>query len=127
QAETFDTPFALGGVSFERVSDDEERAMNGEMFKDARLQERIMDAVHAVEFDLEDVPSAPVGYPTGALGTSSRSNSTACTASMILSCKRASLNISPFIARSSSSLTRSNETPPRANGVSKVSACIGTM
>ena len=35
--------------------------MNGEMFKDARLQERITDAVHAVEFDLEDVPSAPVG------------------------------------------------------------------
>jgi hypothetical protein len=35
--------------------------MNGEMFKDARLQERIMDAVHAVEFDLEDVPSAAVG------------------------------------------------------------------
>ena len=35
--------------------------MNGEMFKDARLQERITDAVHAVEFDLEDVPSLPVG------------------------------------------------------------------
>src|SRR5438874_6180941 len=61
EAESIDTPFAVGGVSFERVSDDEERAMNGEMFKDARLQERIMDAVHAVEFDLEDVPSAPVG------------------------------------------------------------------
>ncbi|MGZ8844259.1 MAG: Rne/Rng family ribonuclease [Pyrinomonadaceae bacterium] len=61
EAESFDTPFALGGSSFERISDDEERAMNGEMFKDARLQERIMDAVHAVEFDLEDVPSAPVG------------------------------------------------------------------
>jgi len=61
QAEPIDTPFATSGVSFERVSDDEERAMNGEMFKDARLQERIMDAVHAVEFDLEDVPSAPVG------------------------------------------------------------------
>lgn len=61
QAEPIDTPFALGGASFERVSDDEDRAMNGEMFKDARLQERIMDAVHAVEFDLEDVPSAPVG------------------------------------------------------------------
>ena len=61
EAESVDTPFAVGGVSFERVSDDEERAMNGEMFKDARLQERIMDAVHAVEFDLEDVPSAPVG------------------------------------------------------------------
>src|SRR5437588_9498483 len=61
EAESIDTPFAVGGVSFERVSDDEERAMNGEMFKDARLQERIMAAVHAVEFDLEDVPSAPVG------------------------------------------------------------------
>ncbi len=61
EAESIDTPFALSGASFERVSDDEERAMNGEMFKDARLQERIMDAVHAVEFDLEDVPSAPVG------------------------------------------------------------------
>ena len=61
QAEPIDTPFVVGGVSFERISDDEERAMNGEMFKDARLQERIMDAVHAVEFDLEDVPSAPVG------------------------------------------------------------------
>src|ERR1043166_72350 len=61
EAEPIDTPFATSGVSFERVSDDEERAMNGEMFKDARLQERIMDAVHAVEFDLEDVPSAPVG------------------------------------------------------------------
>jgi ribonuclease G len=60
QAEPIDTPFAAG-ASFERISDDEERAMNGEMFKDARLQERIMDAVHAVEFDLEDVPSASVG------------------------------------------------------------------
>jgi ribonuclease G len=60
QAEPIDTPFAAG-ASFERISDDEERALNGEMFKDARLQERIMDAVHAVEFDLEDVPSAPVG------------------------------------------------------------------
>ncbi|HYX29542.1 MAG TPA: hypothetical protein VE863_13330, partial [Pyrinomonadaceae bacterium] len=61
QAEPIDTPFVMGGASFERISDDEERAMNGEMFKDARLQERIMDAVHAVEFDLEDVPTAAVG------------------------------------------------------------------
>jgi ribonuclease G len=60
QAEPIETPFATG-ASFERISDDEERAMNGEMFKDARLQERIMDAVHAVEFDLEDVPAASVG------------------------------------------------------------------
>jgi len=65
EAERIDTPFATGGPSFERISDDEERAMNGEMFKDARVQERIMDAVHAVEFDLEDVPSAPVGSLLG--------------------------------------------------------------
>src|SRR5262249_45744429 len=61
EAEPVDTPFAVGGSSFERISDDEERAMNGEMFKDARLQERIMDAVHAVEFDLDDVAGASVG------------------------------------------------------------------
>ena len=59
EVEPFDTPF-VSGASFERVSDDES-VTNGEMFKDARLQERIMDEVHAVEFDLEDLPSAPVG------------------------------------------------------------------
>ncbi|HKO36026.1 MAG TPA: Rne/Rng family ribonuclease [Pyrinomonadaceae bacterium] len=57
--EPFDTPF-VSAASFERVSDDE-GVMNGEMLKDARLQERIMDEVHAAEFDLEDMPSAPVG------------------------------------------------------------------
>jgi len=68
--EAFDTPFA-SGVTFERVSDEEERFTNGEMLKDARLQERIMDEVHAVEFDLEDVPSAEVGsLISGGLGES---------------------------------------------------------
>ena len=57
--EPFDTPF-VSAASFERVSDDE-NVLNGETLKDARLQERIMDEVHAAEFDLEDVPSAPVG------------------------------------------------------------------
>jgi len=60
-AEPIDTPFVTSDSSFERVSDDEERALNGEMFKDARLQERLMDEVHAAEFDMEDLPSAPVG------------------------------------------------------------------
>ncbi|PYS45899.1 MAG: hypothetical protein DMF68_20865 [Acidobacteria bacterium] len=31
------------------------------MFKDARLQERIFDQIHAVEFDIEDVPTTEVG------------------------------------------------------------------
>src|SRR5687767_2636212 len=57
--EPFDTPF-VSPASFERVSDDE-GLLNGEMLKDARLQERIMDEVHAAEFDLEDLPRAPVG------------------------------------------------------------------
>jgi len=61
ETEPIDTPFVSAAASFERVSDEEERIMNGEMLKDARLQERIMDEVHAIEFDLEDVPSAPVG------------------------------------------------------------------
>jgi ribonuclease G len=60
EPDEIDTPFG-SAASFERVSDDEERVANGEMLKDARLQERIMDEVHAVEFDLEDLPSAPVG------------------------------------------------------------------
>jgi len=60
-AEPIDTPFVNTASSFQRISDDEERAINGEMFKDARLQERLLDEVHAAEFDMEDLPSAPVG------------------------------------------------------------------
>src|SRR5207248_237097 len=61
ESEGIETPFVIAAGSFERVSDDEERAINGEMLKDARLQERLMDEVHAAEFDMEDLPSAPVG------------------------------------------------------------------
>jgi Rne/Rng family ribonuclease len=43
---------------FERVIDDEE---TGEMFKDAFLQEAIVDKVRAVEFDMESTSSAEVG------------------------------------------------------------------
>ena len=49
-----DTPFVAGDPSIERIVDEEETAMNGEMFKDARLQERIFDQIHAVEFNMED-------------------------------------------------------------------------
>ncbi|HYE66419.1 MAG TPA: Rne/Rng family ribonuclease [Pyrinomonadaceae bacterium] len=57
-----ETPFVAGGASFERVIDEDEiAAENGEMFKDARLQERIFDQIHAVEFDMEDVPTVEVG------------------------------------------------------------------
>ncbi|HEY8227665.1 MAG TPA: Rne/Rng family ribonuclease [Pyrinomonadaceae bacterium] len=66
-----DTPFVSGHPSIERIVDEEETAANGEMFKDARLQERLLDQIHAVEFNLEDdFRSAEVGslLSSGALG-----------------------------------------------------------
>ncbi len=58
-----DTPFVAADPSIERIVDEEETAaVNGEMFKDARLQERIFDQIHAVEFNIEDdFSSAEVG------------------------------------------------------------------
>src|SRR5687767_4523054 len=43
---------------FERIIDDED---TGEMFKDAYMQEAIVDKVRAVEFDLEPTSTAEVG------------------------------------------------------------------
>ncbi|HEX8748141.1 MAG TPA: Rne/Rng family ribonuclease [Pyrinomonadaceae bacterium] len=63
-AEDVATPFVAADSSFERVVDeDESAAEEGEMFKDARLQERIFDQIHAVEFDMDDEEqsSAEVG------------------------------------------------------------------
>ena len=62
-----DTPFVAGDPSIERIVDDEEAtAANGEMFKDARLQERIFDQIHAVEFNIDDAfGTAEVGTVIG--------------------------------------------------------------
>jgi ribonuclease G len=72
ERETIDTPFVAGDPSIERVVDDYEAAVNGEMFKDARLQERIFDQIHAGEFNIgDDLRTAEVGsvmppaYPEG--------------------------------------------------------------
>lgn len=54
RAEDIDTPFVAADPSLLRVADEEETAANGEMFKDARLQERLLDQIHAGEFNLED-------------------------------------------------------------------------
>ena len=54
QFEVPNTPFVAGDPSIERIVDEEETAANGEMFKDARLQERLFDQIHAVEFNMED-------------------------------------------------------------------------
>ena len=50
--------FEFEDSGFERVIDDEE---TGEMFKDAFLQEAIVDKVRAVEFDMESTGVAEVG------------------------------------------------------------------
>ena len=54
EVEDFQTPFVATDPSITRIVDEEETAANGEMFKDARLQERIFDQIHAREFNLED-------------------------------------------------------------------------
>ncbi len=62
--EEIDTPFVAADPSIERIVDDEETAaVNGEMFKDARLQERLSDQIRAGEFNLEedDFRSTEVG------------------------------------------------------------------
>jgi ribonuclease G len=53
-AEEIATPFVATDPSILRIVDEEETAANGEMFKDARLQERLFDQIHAGEFNLED-------------------------------------------------------------------------
>jgi Rne/Rng family ribonuclease len=50
--------FEFEDSGFERVIDDED---TGEMFKDAYMQEAIVDKVRAVEFDIESVGVAEVG------------------------------------------------------------------
>ena len=50
--------FEFEDSGFERIIDDED---TGEMFKDAYMQERIVDQVRAVEFDMESTSEAPVG------------------------------------------------------------------
>jgi ribonuclease G len=52
--EDIDTPFVAADPSILRIIDEEETAATGEMFKDARLQERLFDQIHAGEFNLED-------------------------------------------------------------------------
>jgi ribonuclease G len=52
--EDIDTPFVAADPSILRIVDEEDSAATGEMFKDARLQERLFDQIHAGEFNLED-------------------------------------------------------------------------
>jgi ribonuclease G len=48
-------------TTFERVADDDYAADEGELLKDAIMQERLTDQVHAVEFGVEDKHPTQVG------------------------------------------------------------------
>ena len=65
------TPFVAGADSFERIVDEEESAAaeEGSAFKDARLQERMLDQIRAAEFDMDTTKSAEVGSLLGAGST----------------------------------------------------------
>jgi ribonuclease G len=56
--------FQLEDSGFERIVDDSE---TGEMFKDAYMQEAIVDQVRAVEFDMESTSAAEVGSLIGSV------------------------------------------------------------
>ncbi len=51
--------FEMDDSSFERIVDDEETT--GDMFKDAYMQEAIVDQVRAIEFNMESTATAEVG------------------------------------------------------------------
>ncbi len=62
-APAFEIEFDNSG--FERISDDSD---TGEMFKDAYVQEAIIDRVRAIEFDMETTTEAEVGSLLGEVG-----------------------------------------------------------
>ena len=64
-AATYAPTFELEDSGFERIIDDEETT--GDMFKDAYMQERIVDQVRAVEFDMESTYEARVGSLIGSV------------------------------------------------------------
>jgi ribonuclease G len=64
-AQTYVPTFEFEDSGFERIIDDEE---TGEMFKDAYMQEAIVDKVRAVEFDMESTAEAEVGSVLASVG-----------------------------------------------------------
>lgn len=73
ETEDVETPFATAGSGFQRVVDEDERAAaeDGAMFKDARLQERIFNQIHAVEFDIDETSTTEVGSLIGSASAQS--------------------------------------------------------
>ncbi len=65
EAEVHVPTYELEDSGFERIIDDD--ADTGEMFKDAYMQEAIVDQVRAIEFDMESTSEAAVGSLLGSV------------------------------------------------------------
>ena len=63
--EEYTPVYELEDSNFERIIDDEETT--GDMFKDAYMQEAIVDKVRAIEFDMESTGAAEVGSLIGSV------------------------------------------------------------
>jgi ribonuclease G len=63
--EEYTPVYELEDSNFERIIDEEETT--GDMFKDAYMQEAIVDKVRAVEFDMESTGAAEVGSLIGSV------------------------------------------------------------
>jgi ribonuclease G len=51
--EEIETPFSHEDSSFERIIDEDEAVDTSELFREARIQERLTDQVRAIEFEIE--------------------------------------------------------------------------
>ena len=101
-----DTPFASAASAFERVADSDEDAAaeEGEMFKDARLQERLSDQIRGGEFDMEDAREVEVGsLLSGGAGGSSQFERVADDDEAVARSPRAVRSVQPAVAASVSS------------------------
>lgn len=70
RAEDIATPFVVPVADFERIIDQEETATaDGEMLKDAMMQERLTDQIRRVEFDMEPEPARTLGNSLDPIGS----------------------------------------------------------
>ena len=67
EREDFAPLFDAEDSNFERIVDADDEETTGDMFKDAYMQEAIVDKVRAVEFDMETTGAAEVGSLLGSV------------------------------------------------------------
>ncbi len=68
EKEEYAPVFTIEDSGFERIVDIDDEETTGEMFKDAYMQEAIVDKVRAIEFDMESASGTEVGSLIGSVG-----------------------------------------------------------